>query len=308
MPSSFEMRMRTRFHYPLCADGMRVLLIYNPTAGDSGVDLDELLALLAVDGHAVDTRSVKDDGWEGAITPELELVAVAGGDGTVSKVFKHLAGTETPATVLPLGSANNIARSLGFDDPEPARLIRGWTAARRRSMDVGSVSFAGEKEAFVESVGGGLFAEVIERAKATDDDDKIELGLRLLNDVVRDARAVRWRVEADGADLSGAFLAAEAMNVRETGPNIPIAPNADPGDGQFELVLIRPEDRSAFASYVDARVVEAPQFEAHPARRLVFEPLQECPVHLDGDLVSEADAETFTVGVGSQVQVLVPRL
>jgi diacylglycerol kinase family enzyme len=175
-------------------------------------------------------------------------------------------------------------------------------------MDVGSVSFAGEKEAFVESVGGGLFAEVIERAKATDDDDKIELGLRLLNDVVRDARAVRWRVEADGADLSGAFLAAEAMNVRETGPNIPIAPNADPGDGQFELVLIRPEDRSAFASYVDARVVEAPQFEAHPARRLVFEPLQECPVHLDGDLVSEADAGTFTVGVGSQVQVLVPRL
>ena len=43
-----------------------------------------------------------------------DAVIVAGGDGTVGKVAKRLAGTDVPLVVLPTGTANNIARSLGI--------------------------------------------------------------------------------------------------------------------------------------------------------------------------------------------------
>jgi diacylglycerol kinase (ATP) len=85
---------------------------------------------------------------------------------------------------------------------------------------------------FVESTGGGIFAEVLARAKRTRGDpgaqDKVELGLRLLREVVKEAPSCRWELELDGVDLSGDLLAIEAMNVRETGPNVLLAPDADP--------------------------------------------------------------------------------
>ena len=58
-------------------------------------------------------------------TPDGEprLVIAAGGDGTVGSVAGHLAGTENPLGILPLGTGNDFARSL--DIPlRPSRAAR----------------------------------------------------------------------------------------------------------------------------------------------------------------------------------------
>jgi diacylglycerol kinase family enzyme len=54
--------------------------------------------------------------------------------------------------------------------------------------------------------------------------------------------------------VSEELLGLEAMNVRELGPNLPLAPDADPGDGLLDVVLVRSHDRDALAAYVAARL------------------------------------------------------
>ena len=160
----------------------------------------------------------------------VDLVAIAGGDGTVGDALRALADPAAPAvaaTVLPLGSANNIARTLGLD-LEPAELIAAWADARRCRYRLGELTTATRQLTFLEGVGGGLIAAGIERAMLVENggDDKVALGLRVLRRLVDTLHEEEWRVELDGADHSGAFLAVEAMVIGETGPRIPLAPAA----------------------------------------------------------------------------------
>jgi NAD kinase len=45
---------------------------------------------------------------------EVELIVVAGGDGTISSVLKELKFEHPPIAILPLGTGNNLARELGM--------------------------------------------------------------------------------------------------------------------------------------------------------------------------------------------------
>lgn len=294
---------------------MRVVVVYNPTAGGDGFDPDELRPPLAAAGHVAAFQSIKEDDWHAALDPRAELVAVAGGDGTVRKVFRRLAGTDWTVTVFPEGTANNIARSLGFGEEDPGRLIQGWADGRLLWCDLGTVTTAGGDESFVESAGGGLFAEVLARAdsgRREPGQDKIEFGLQSLCELAPELPAREWGVWADGVELSGEHLDVEAMNVPEIGPKIPVAPEADPGDGLLELTLIRESHRSGLVAYLDARLeerrAELPALDVRRAREIVLRPPGAAPFHCDDEPVRlEGSAEsTVRVDVKDRVRVLLP--
>ena len=120
---------------------MRVCLIHNPGAGDEEHSRDALIDSIQRFDHDLtyfDARSAWESEVDG-LTPE-DLVAVAGGDGTVGKVGRALAKTGVPIAVLPLGTANNISTMLGVAKVPIETLIAGWTHARRRRLDVGVAS------------------------------------------------------------------------------------------------------------------------------------------------------------------------
>jgi diacylglycerol kinase (ATP) len=268
---------------------VRVTLIHNPGAGDDDHSGDALCALLAEAGHEVRYQSVKETDWRAALEHPSDLVVAAGGDGTVRKVFKEPALRHSAVTLLPLGSANNIARTLGFADEDVGRLVDGWRDARRRPFDVGLVSAPWGEARFVESFGGGIFADTLARAEDDPDgEEKLELGLRLLRDVLEDASSAHWRLDMDGVELAGEWLGVEVMNVRETGPNVPLALDADPSDGLFDVVCIRSSDRPALAAYVDARILGnrpgAPRLPARRGASVTLRPPQGCRLHVDDEL------------------------
>jgi diacylglycerol kinase (ATP) len=295
-----------------------VIVLHNPTAGDAEHHPEAIVSALEKAGHDVEWQSTKEDDWEQALGRGAELLVVAGGDGTVQKVFRRMTGKDVPVTLLPVGSANNIARSLGFDDDDPGRLVRGWPTARRVACDVGSISSGKTQRCFVESAGGGVFADALGRAEETDDDpvadEKIEQGLRLLQESLADARPAPWELSVDDHDLSGELVGLEVLNVRALGPRITLAPEADPADGLLDLVPIRNEDAAALAGYFDARREgrspelpgrsrELPAFDVCKAREIAFRPPPGTPLHYDDDVLDTGDA---TVRVAGQVQVLVP--
>ena len=111
---------------------MRVTLIHNPGAGKQGRnDAGGLVALLREGGHEVRYQSSKDDGWEQTLEEPADLIAVAGGDGTVSRVARRLAGRGIPVAARPAGTANNKNRSLGRVERPFGELVRSRPPARR---------------------------------------------------------------------------------------------------------------------------------------------------------------------------------
>jgi diacylglycerol kinase family enzyme len=273
---------------------LRVKLLHNPGAGDEEHDEDDLVAAIEDAGHEV-------------VDGPADLVVAAGGDGTVRKALRS---SGMPVTVIPLGSANNLARSLGFpEEAEPARLIGGWPGARREHFDIGAL----DGTRFVESAGGGLFGDVLSLAEDADDEseDKVEHGLRLLSEAVAEARARPWGLVVDGRVLTSELLALVAMNVREIGPNVPLAPDADPGDGLLDVVLVREQHRAGLAGYVDARLRDSaaapPELERHRGERVELVPPEAAHLHVDEDLVQERPTEA-TAHVVASVTVLVPEL
>jgi diacylglycerol kinase (ATP) len=302
---------------------MRVTLIHNPTAGDDDHAADDLRSHIAGAGHEVSYTSMRQPCWDEALEDAGDLVVVAGGDGSVGKVFREVATKGVPVTLLPVGSANNIARSLGIPDVEVERLVRGWADGGHRRLDVGEATAPWGRTLFVESIGGGVFAEVLSRAEGVessglevDGDEKIELGVEILREVIETIPAREWRVEVDGDDLSGELLAVEAMNIGQMGPNLPLALQADPGDGLLDVVLIRDEDRANLLAYLSQRMRDLdpglPGLRRCRGERVVLGPPQELRLHVDDRFwPAESDRRsdgTVVVTCGPSLTVLVPRL
>ena len=91
---------------------MKVALVHNAQAGGGHPSAEQVVAAFARAGHQVVTASA-DGPWEALVAGGVQRVLIAGGDGTVGAVLPHLAGRQAPFCVLPCGTANNIARSLG---------------------------------------------------------------------------------------------------------------------------------------------------------------------------------------------------
>jgi diacylglycerol kinase (ATP) len=294
---------------------MRVALIYNPGAGEADHSDEALTRTIESAGHTVTGRSTQDPDWHRALEQPIDLVVSAGGDGTVRKVFRAVAGTDVAVTLLPLGSANNIARALGFHGDEVSRFVRGWERGHRRPYRLGLFSSPGSRESFVETVGGGLFAELLARAEEREEDpggeEDVVRGLQMLRRIVTDAKAFRWAIDVDGDELSRDLLAVEVMNVAETGPNVPLSPRAEPGIGHLELVLIGPEQRDEVLDYLDARLAggdpDAPTFDLRSGRSFAVSLPVGCPLRLDDRLIEDR-VTAATVTVGARLDVLVPAL
>jgi diacylglycerol kinase family enzyme len=290
--------------------------LHNSGAGDEDHPAEALTALMINAGHEVRYQSTDDPNWETVLSQDCDLVAIAGGDGTVRKALTSLAERPgIPATVLPLGSANNIARALGLSGRPPEELVGVWATAEQKRFRVGEVRTSGTRELFVETVGGGLFAEAIRRAEPLErpDEDKVELGLRVLRQLVTELPAQRWHLRLDGHDRTGHYMAVEAMVIGETGPQIPLAPVADPEDRHLDVVTIGEDDRAALASYLDARLDGSdkppPGLCVQRCLRADIQPLNGSPVRIDDELREEAvmAAEPLTAQIAQPLQLLIPK-
>lgn len=69
---------------------------------------------MAVDAHAVDDPDQLEATLDKALAKNPELVVLGGGDGTISGLVDRLVGRHVTLGVLPLGTANSFARSLGI--------------------------------------------------------------------------------------------------------------------------------------------------------------------------------------------------
>jgi diacylglycerol kinase family enzyme len=235
---------------------MRITLVHNPGAGRNA-RAGSLIALLRAAGHAVRYQSAKDDSWPDALAWDADVIAVAGGDGTLSRVAKRMPGRGVPLAPLPCGTANNIARSLGIAEAPHEALIRAWPRGRRVGLRVGEARGPWGVRRFVEGVGAGLFASTLPQADANRTlaslerpDAKVAYGLQMLKDRLEHCPAIAIEAELDGESLSGDYLLFEALNIPYIGPNLFLAPDAVPGEGRLVVVRAGEPERDRLREYL----------------------------------------------------------
>ena len=238
---------------------MKVTLIHNADAGDDDqLTLGQLEALIKEAGHEVRSQSVKKDGWTKALKKPTDLIAVAGGDGTVGKVARRMVGKGTPLAVLPLGTANNIGKSIGIADRGAAQLIPSWANADRVDFDVGVASGPWGERYFIEGVGMGLFAHAMpwlernESMRQQSGDVRIAYALQLMREHLNGTVPLQLNATLDGKDISGAYGLLEAMNTRYVGPNLFLAPDVEHGEGLLHVVCVSDEQREKLRTYLES--------------------------------------------------------
>lgn len=289
-----------------------VVLVHNPSAGKGKYTSQELIDLLAKSGFRARHLDAKNKEHLRSLRKlRGGLVVVAGGDGTVGKVSRRVAGNGVTLAVLPLGTANNIARSLGIEGEVPD-LIAGLKRAKRKPIDVGIAKGPWGERVFLEGIGAGLFADVMaaidsgrrsrrkrpagdenHKIKFAPDDKHLEAALQALAEALPQAKPKATHVSIDRKAISGTFLLVEVMNMPFFGPNLHLTPDADPGDGKFDVVLLGEGHREEFKGYLQHRLEggkDAPVLTAMRARRVAFE-WAGAKLHVDDKSVAMHDGD-----------------
>ena len=280
---------------------MRVALFHNEDAGD-GSSVDEITALLERHGHHLVQVVDKETRVERIVASRADLAVAAGGDGTVATAARVLAGRKLPLAILPLGTANNIAKSL-CNDASLDTLVGGWADAEPQSLDIGFARGEWGQRIFFESVGAGLIPAGIAAAKAQEEKAregsstvKPEDAAETFRDVLARLEPQRWTIVVDGEEQAGDFLLVEVLNIPSIGPNLVLSDEANPSDGLFSVVIATEEHRGVLDQYLAHRISGGERPLSMPprhARRVEIRGSTE--VHVDDQLLDTPSPQTVSM-------------
>ena len=221
----------------------RAQLIFNPASGrdeeDNAMRLSRIVSSLRA--HGIEAAiGLKTSGKAAralardAARNGLPLVIVAAGDGTIGDIASELIGTSTVLGIVPIGTMNNVARSLGVPleiDDACALIGMGTT----RHIDVGRVhtNLAPRDEYFLECAGVGLSAIGALAGQAF---EKRHWGA--LPKALRrffEARLGTVKIELDGTVIEASTRIVTVSNAPLMGNNMLTAPEAKMDDGYLDV-------------------------------------------------------------------------
>lgn len=245
---------------------MKALLIQHQKAGNGSASRAHLTGAMKQAGWKVEFLDRKEADAEAIAAARVDLIVVAGGDGTVARIMTSLPNRSTPIAIIPTGTANDIARSLGIRG-KAEQIIESWNMDRRLRLDIGRADCPWGHVPFAEGVGFGAFADSLRRAPDIGGLGKLAAGRKALQEALEQANTVAIDIRLDGTALKGNLLLVEVMNVPLTGPRLPITPDAEPGDGKLHVSWLPARRRRAMREWLD-EAKGAPPVEQVSAREV----------------------------------------
>jgi diacylglycerol kinase (ATP) len=224
------------------------LLIINTKSGprdDSIMRVREVVDELARNGVDADVRvklSKRQARREArrAARDGIPLVIAAGGDGTVAAVARGLIGRAVPLGIVPLGTYNNLASSLGIPE-ELAAACALIGAGATRAIDVGFVRTAERKKPrpFFELTSVGLAAALAPAGQEAKDGNWAAALDKLPSVLALSPSAVELRLDGADPPRRTEALLLQVCNTPRAAAALVIAEQARMDDGQLDLVIYR---------------------------------------------------------------------
>ncbi len=270
------------------------VLIANPTAGNARARCVAERAALAIQaaGQGVELRYTRAKGHatelaQQAVAEGAERLVVCGGDGTIRETLAPLAGSSAALGLLPGGTCNDLARALAV----PLRVeaaIDNLLSGEVRAIDLGRVG-----DRFFATVAAfGFDAEVNRRAESARGplSGRIRYVLAALRHLAR-YQPVRVRLGGDFGEIEQEVLQVSTANARNYGGNLCVAPDADLGDGLFDVVVVDAVPWPAILSLMTRLFwrahVRHPAVRVERTARLVLHTDAPHRVYADGDYLDQ---------------------
>jgi len=286
---------------------MRALLVHNPKAGVGICTADELQETLRSAGISLIPCDNAEQPFPKCMTEPVDVVIAAGGDGTVAKTIRKMPDRSIPIAILPIGTANNIAHSLGIAG-KPGEIVGNWSLKRTRVLDVGLVRGDWGKCSFVEAVGVGSLTKATQEVDAAlfESKNPMQKGRTALAKQLATTEPEETRLILDGQELPGDLLLVEIMNIACIGPGLHLAPAADPGDGLLDVVCVRADQREAMLQWLEAPDHKQVPLSVHRGREITVV-WRGTPLRVDDRVLSEPKGVSrATTSIEGNVKVLLP--
>lgn len=162
---------------------------------------------------------------------EVDLVVIGGGDGTLRAALSALVDTGLPLGILPLGTANDLARTLGIptDIAAAAQIVADGTT---RPVDLGEVN--GRFFANVASIGYSADLARNLTAEAKSRWGKLGYAMAAMN-LLAQSRPFFVDLEHDGVTERVRTVQISVGNGRFYGGGMAVAADAEPDDGMLDV-------------------------------------------------------------------------
>lgn len=288
--------------------GLRALLIVNRRSREGDTDLSAALAALAAQGLSLREGSFEQpDEIDRTIRAEadnVDLVILAGGDGTMNAAADALVDCGLPFGILPTGTANDLARTLGIpSDLAAAAAVIG--AGRRHRIDLGRVN----GKHYFNAASIGLSAEV---TRHHTDERKRRYWLFAyvlsLRDAYRTTRPFRAELSCDGRRTRLRAIQITVGNGRHYGGGMTVSENAAIDDGWLDVYCLRPGSFWSLLALFPAlrlgRLRHRESVHVMRGRTIEVRTRRQLPINTDGELTTRTPAE-FRVVRGA-LEVVVP--
>jgi diacylglycerol kinase (ATP) len=282
----------------------RARLVYNGSAGSASGTLASLLEGIKAAGYETHYAvTVSEEDLDIVLKEPTDVVVVAGGDGSLRAVVKRLlkqpSSLRPALTVLPLGTANNVANML-VPSMTVSQILEGLSSPVSKPFDIGNVHCESKEcepgeNIFLEAAGVGLFANMMANYQPDEGKNPFR-ALQAMTQTLSTFAPQTLTLTADGQQFSESFVMLEVMNTNAVGPRLQLAPQANISDGLFDVVIVREDARIRFLNYVtnviSGSVESLPNVEMKRLTRLELTCL---------DWVVHADAEIIPVQGESRV-------
>lgn len=266
------------------------LLLVNPTSGGGKGKSQGQIVRDYLARHSLDFIEISGSSYESAAsalahairkTSHLEALIVVGGDGMVHLAIQELAKSSVPLILIPAGTGNDFARSLGLPLSDPISILERSRKNSATAIDLGTVN----GRFFCEVLSTGFDSVVNERAnrmRLISGRSKYNLAILLELPLFRPRR---YAFAVDGASFEVDAMLIAIANGASYGGGMRVCPDAKLDDGRFDLMILEPVSKLEFLR-VFPRVFSGSHID-HPRVRI----MRGSKVEVEAQAVAYADGE-----------------
>ena len=252
-------------------------VVFNPHAGQGKAgkhlrDLQEELERIAPGNWRI--ASTKGKGDASRLAAEFkedgaEVVAAAGGDGTLTECLQTIHGSGVPLALLPFGTGNDFGRQIGVRTIEDG--VRALVERTIVNVDVG---MAGD-HLYLDTFACGFDSAVGQR---------VNEGYRFLSgtsaylaavvSTLRTYRAAKIEIKLDDTTWSGQAMLVTVANCRTYGGGLKVAPRASITDGMLDVIVVEAMSPvrflTQFPKVMRGTHIDLPDVHCWQAKRVVI--------------------------------------
>jgi diacylglycerol kinase (ATP) len=299
---------------------LRAKLIFNPVAGiseEAPFRLSEIIMEMHMEMqswniipevHLVGPESHLPSVVSHAVERGIRLIVISGGDGTIENAMGPLVGTGAVLGIIPTGTRNNIAISLGIPGviSEAVALLRQGTP---KKIDVGRAECGRECRWFLETSSVGLVPALYPSA---DDIQHGNLGriADFLSKLVTSQTAEMSITLDDGQEIHTQSHLALAANMPYFGPNFQMSEEVSFQDGLLDLFIFSELNKLELMSYAVQMTAGAQSTDTrilhYRVRRMVMDSNPKMPVMADGFALGDGKLTASIASQGLSVMANLP--